>query len=341
MKRKKTILLSGIALCALALCAAAPLCLLLNRPLGTPHAGWLYIDGDDTADSVCAKLEKQFHAKRTEGFKLLAAAKDYEGHIHTGAYRLSPDETTLQIFRKLNHGRQTPVKLVVPGTRSLARMASAVGRQIMADSAQLAAALNDSARCASLGFRRETLPALFLPNTYEVYWNMDAAGFMKRMKKEYDRFWNAQRLNKAKAAGLTPVEVSTLASIVEEETADKDEMPVVAGLYLNRLRIGMPLQADPTVKFALQDFGLRRILYKHLETDSPYNTYIHQGLPPGPIRIPSIHAVESVLNYSHHRYLYMCAKEDLSGTHNFARTLSEHQANARRYQQALNRRNIR
>ena len=164
---------------------------------------------------------------------------------------------------------------------------------------------------------------------------------MKRMKKEYDRFWNAQRLNKAKAAGLTPVEVSTLASIVEEETADKDEMPVVAGLYLNRLRIGMPLQADPTVKFALQDFGLRRILYKHLETDSPYNTYKCQGLPPGPIRIPSIHAVESVLNYSHHRYLYMCAKEDLSGTHNVARTLSEHQANARRYQQALNRRNIR
>ena len=341
MKRKRIILLSGIALTVIAICITVPLCLLLNHPIKTSQTAFLYIDDDDTADSVCMKLEKQFHAERLEGFRLLAALKHYEEHVHTGAYKLSAEENTFQLFQKLNNGHQTPVKLIVPSVRTIGRMAATVSRQIMADSTELASLLNDSTHYTPLGFNRATLPALFLPNTYEVYWNMNAEEFLKRIKKEYDRFWNTQRTEKAKAIGLTPIEVSTLASIVEEETANKSEMPTVAGLYLNRLRIGMPLQADPTVKFALQDFGLRRILLKHLEADSPYNTYKNQGLPPGPIRIPSIHAIESVLNPSRHDYLYMCAKEDFSGTHNFARTLSQHQANARRYQQALNRRNIR
>ena len=341
MKRKKAVYTASSVITLLAVCIAVPLCLLMSHPLRTSQSKLLYIDNNDTEDSVYMKLEKHFQAKRLAGFKLLASVKDYKNHIHTGAYELSPEENTIQLFRKLNNGNQTPVRLVVPGVRTIGKMVSTVGRQIMADSTQLASLLADSTCCASLGFNKETLPALFLPNTYEVYWNMSAEDFVKRMKKEYDRFWNTQRLEKAKSAGLTPIEVSTLASIVEEETANKSEMPIVAGLYLNRLRIGMPLQADPTVKFAMQDFGLRRILFKHLETDSPYNTYKNQGLPPGPIRIASIHAIESVLNYSHHNYLYMCAKEDLSGTHNFARTLAQHQANARRYQQALNRRNIR
>ena len=341
MKRKNIIVLSGIILSVLAACAIVPLCLLLNHPIKTSPVSFLYIDDDDTADSVYTKLEKQFHAERLEGFKMLASLKHYKEHVHTGAYKLSAEENTFQLFQKLNHGHQTPVKLVVPSVRNLGRMSGIISRQIMADSTGLDTLLNDSACRASLGFNKETFPAFFLPNTYEVYWNMDAESFLRRMKKEYDRFWNKQRLDKAKAIGLTPTEVSTLASIVEEETANKNEMPTVAGLYLNRLRIGMSLQADPTIKCALQDFSLRRILYKHLETESPYNTYLHAGLPPGPIRIPSVHAIESVLNYTPHNYLYMCAKEDFSGTHNFARTLSQHQANARRYQQALNRRNIR
>lgn len=341
MNRKKAASAISAAALLVALCAAVPLSMLMNHPIQRGSGSLLYIDEDDTEDSVCTKLEEQFSARRLTGFKLLASVKDYKSHIHTGAYRLSAEETTLQLFRKLNNGHQTPVRLVVPGVRTIGRMAATVGRQIMADSARIASLLNDSAYCASLGYSKETLPAFFLPNTYEVYWDMTAEDFVKRMKKEYARFWNRQRKDKAEAAGLTPVEVCTLASIVEEETANKSEMPVVAGLYLNRLRIGMPLQADPTVKFALQDFGLRRILHKHLETDSPYNTYKIQGLPPGPIRIASIHAIESVLNYAHHDYLYMCAKEDFSGTHNFAHTLAQHQANARRYQQALNKRNIR
>ena len=165
--------------------------------------------------------------------------------------------------------------------------------------------------------------------------------FVARMLKEHKRFWNSTRLAKAKAQGLTPDEVMTLASIVDEETAKDDEKPMVAGLYLNRLKRGMLLQADPTVKFALGEFELRRILYVHLQTDSPYNTYRYAGLPPGPIRIPSMSAIESVLNPERHPYIYMCAKEDFSGYHNFASTLTQHNANARRYQQALNKRGIR
>ena len=169
---------------------------------------------------------------------------------------------------------------------------------------------------------------------------MSAESFIKRMKREYDAYWNETRLAKAKAIGLTPIEVCTLASIVEEETANNGEKPMVAGLYINRLNRGIPLQADPTVKFSLQDFGLKRILFKHLEVDSPYNTYKINGLPPGPIRIPSVIGLNSVLDYTRHNYIYMCAKEDFSGTHNFATNLREHNINARKYQQALNRRNI-
>ena len=211
----------------------------------------------------------------------------------------------------------------------------------MVDSCEIANILNDTAYISKLGFTPETLPALFIPNTYEVYWNMSAEDFMQRMLKEHKAFWNEKRLKQAEAIGLTPIEVATLASIVEEETANQAEKPMVAGLYINRLKKGMLLQADPTVKFSLQEFGLKRILFKHLEVDSPYNTYKYAGLPPGPIRVPSYQGLESVLNYTKHNYIYMCAKEDFSGTHNFAVTSAQHAANARKYQQALNRRGIR
>lgn len=181
---------------------------------------------------------------------------------------------------------------------------------------------------------------MFIPNTYEVYWDMNVEKLLKRMDKEHKAFWNQSRLAKAEEIGLSPLEVSILASIVEEETAVNDEKPTVAGLYINRLKRGIPLQADPTVKFAVGDFTLKRILHKHLETDSPYNTYKVAGLPPGPIRMPSIIGLNSVLNYQKHDYIYMCAKEDFSGRHNFATNLAQHNANARRYQNALNRRGI-
>jgi UPF0755 protein len=180
---------------------------------------------------------------------------------------------------------------------------------------------------------------MFIPDTYEFYWDISVIEFLRRMNRQYTRFW-AGRMDKADKTGLTPIEVSILASIVEEECKYTDEYPIVAGLYLNRLRIKMPLGADPTVKFAVGDFSLRRVLNKHLAVDSPYNTYKHTGLPPGPIRIPSIKGIDSVLDYTKSDYLYMCAKEDLSGRHNFTKSAAEHQRNANRYRKALDARGI-
>ena len=210
----------------------------------------------------------------------------------------------------------------------------------MMDSAVVAQHFADSTFCRQYGYDTATIACLFIPNTYEVYWNTSLEDFMKRMQKENTTFWNEERLHRAEAAGLTPNEVVTLASIVDEETANNAEKPMVAGMYINRLRTGMPLQADPTVKFALRDFSLRRIYHNHLNVESPYNTYRNIGLPPGPIRIPSIVGIDAVLNHVKHDYLYMCAKEDFSGTHNFARTYREHLANAAKYSKALNQRGI-
>ena len=341
MKKKTLTLIASLVIVTVVAGAIAGYACLFNRPLEIDKPTFLYIDDNDDIDSVYHKLQTRLHASSLTGFRLLATYTGYDNHIHTGAYRLKPEEQTWNIFRTLQRGSQTPVRLTIPSVRTIGRLCKTVSNQLMADSAEIARLLADSAYRASLGYDAYTLPALFIPNTYEVYWNISAQEFIARMQKEHRRFWNDKRRNQAKAIGLTPTEVSTLASIVDEETANNAEKPVVAGLYINRLHRGMPLQADPTVKFSLQDFGLRRILNKHLTTDSPYNTYIYKGLPPGPIRIPSIQGLESVLNYIHHDYLYMCAKEDFSGTHNFARTLSQHLANARRYQQALNRRNIR
>lgn len=341
MKSKKTVTICVLATILILGGICSAISLLFNRPLRIEKSSFIYIDRDDTADSVYIKLQRDLNAWHLAGFKMLAYLKKYDQQIHTGAYRFDASINTLTLFRRLSSGHQTPVKVVIPSVRTLSRLARSLDRQLMPDSMEFARLVGDSAFCTSLGFSLETIPALFIPNTYEAYWNTNAEDFILRMKKEYEHFWTQERKNKAQACGLTPIEVSILASIVEEETANRAEMPMVAELYLNRLQAGMPLQADPTIKFSLQEFGLRRILHKHLEADSPYNTYKHAGLPPGPIRIASIQGIESVLNHAHHDYLYMCAKEDFSGTHNFATTFAEHQANARRYQQALNNRNIR
>lgn len=232
------------------------------------------------------------------------------------------------------------MNLTIGSVRTLDKLARNVGRQLMIDSAEIAKVMNDSVYQKQLGYNKETMACLFIPETYQVYWDMSVEDFFNRMQKEHRKFWNQERLQKATTIGMTPAEVCTLASIVEEETNNNQEKPMVAGLYINRLHADMPLQADPTIKFALQDFGLRRITNAQLTIDSPYNTYQNTGLPPGPIRIPSPIGLDAVLNYTKHNYIYMCAKEDFSGTHNFASNYTDHMKNARKYWNALNERKI-
>lgn len=301
---------------------------------------YMKIYPDDNLQTVEEKLTSSTTIKTMVGYSPLMKHYKYDSRVKPGNYAIRPGDSMRDICLRLLSGNQSPIKLVVPSVRTLDRLAGAVGKQLMTDSASIANFLSDTHLIDSLGYTIENFPSLFLPNTYEVYWTISPEQFVTRMVKEHYRYWNSNRRAKAKAQGLTPEEISTLASIVDEETNKTDEKPMVAGLYINRLQRGIPLQADPTVKFAHGDFNLRRILYAHLTIDSPYNTYKYAGLPPGPIRIPSIAAIESVLNPTKHNYIYMCAKEDFSGYHNFATTLSQHNANAKRYQQALNRRGI-
>ena len=300
----------------------------------------LYIDRDDTMDSVRHKVEEVLSPRSIKAFTLLADYEDFT-EVQTGSYTFAPTDNLRTAVRRLKMGWQTPVRIVVPSVRTLDRLAQSLSNQLMIGEEEISHALKHSILPDSTGNGNPVLPALFIPNTYEVYWNLSVDELLARFEREYTAYWNAERKQKAADLGLTPIQVATLASIVDEETAVNAEKPIVAGLYLNRLTRGMLLQADPTVKFATGDPTLRRILNKHLTTDSPYNTYLYKGLPPGPIRIPSMAALEAVLNPARHNYLYMCAKEDFSGTHNFATTLAAHNANARRYQQALNKRGIR
>jgi len=302
---------------------------------------YLYIDADDSADSVYAKLAGVSTERGLTGLKRLAGHYNYAAQVRSGRYAIEPGQKAVDVFRMLRGAQQSPVLLTVPEVRTMERMAARLGAKLMIDSAAIASALTSQDYCQQLGYDTTTIACLFVPNSYEVYWNTSLDALMNRLLREHDAFWNEERRQQAEAVGLTPNEVVTLASIIDEETAVNAEKPDIAGMYLNRLERGMLLQADPTVKYALKDFSLRRILNRHLEVESPYNTYRHAGLPPGPIRVPSVQAVEAVLNPTHHDYLYMCAKEDFSGTHNFARTLAEHNQNARRYQQALNERGIR
>lgn len=315
-------------------------CYLFSGLSKSAKTEYVYIDSDDTQDSVFSKIHPIANAIPMSGFSTLARHSGYADHIRTGRYAIHPGEGALMVFRHLKNGQQTPVSLTIPEVRTIDRLAGALARKLMLDSADVAIHLSDSAYCARWGYDTATVAALFVPNTYDIYWNVGLDRLMERMEKENQKFWNDERRGKAEAMGMTPVEVATMASIIDEETANNAEKPMIAGMYYNRLKAGMPLQADPTIKFALKDFALRRIYHKLLHIDSPYNTYRYEGLPPGPIKIASIAGIDAVLNHVDHDYLYMCAKEDFSGTHNFARTYQEHLQNAARYTKALNERGI-
>lgn len=300
---------------------------------------FLYINSRMNVDELMAFMKDSYDIESPWNFKLHAELLHFN-YVMPGRYKVNPVEADLHFIRRLRNGEQTPVKISFNNIRTKAQLSQRLAEQLMLDSLTIHNVLDNEEFLKEYDLTPETALTLFLPNTYEVYWSTTAKGLIKRLHKDYTAFWNTERLEKAQRIGLTPTQVSILASIVDEETNKVKEKPIVAGLYLNRLRIGMPLQADPTVKYAVGDFTLRRILYKHLSVDSPYNTYKYSGLPPGPIRIPSISGLEAVLNRTQHNYLYMCAKETFNGEHNFASTLTEHNRNAQRYQAALNKRKI-
>lgn len=311
---------------------------LFLRPVFNCDEAYIYVARDTSFEDVSRQLSHWCTGK-TKGFDLLCK---YRGcKMPRGRYRFGRDDNMLSVYRRIRRGIQEPAVISIRPAQTVSVIEADLGRSLMIDSAEISAAIRDSAFMAREGFTTATLPSLFIPDNYEVYWNISANALRKRILKEYKAFWNKERRQKASALRLSPAEVATLASIVESETSCDEEKPIVAGLYLNRIARGMLLQADPTVKYAVGDPTLKRILYKHLEVDSPYNTYKYPGLPPGPIRIASRRALESVLSPARHNYLFMCAKEDFSGRHNFASTSREHSRNARRYQAELNRRKIR
>ena len=269
--------------------------------------------------------------KSKEAFDWLAKKSHYNENVHPGRYILTDGMTNQKLINMLRMGYQTPVKVVFNNIRTVEQLAGRISEQIEADSLAIITAINDNP---------DVDATTFIPNTYEFYWNVDAVDFVEKMVTEHKRFWNETRLKKANALKLTPHQVSVLASIIDKETTKTSEMPRIAGVYLNRLRQHWPLQADPTLVFALGDYNIRRVLDVHKNIDSPYNTYKYAGLPPGPICIPSIAAIDAVLNAEKHKYFYFCAKDDLSGYHVFAKTITEHNKNAEKYRRALNKNKI-
>ena len=299
-----------------------------------------FIPTDANFQQVMDSLETKNILQNTASFRQVAKAKKYDQLVKSGRYLIQNDWNNLELVNYLRSGNQEPVEFVINNARTKEDLAGKVGNTLEVDSLAILNSLHSAETAQKYGFTNETFLAMFLANTYEFYWDTSDEEFFNRMKSEYDRFWNATRVQQAKRLNLSKNEVITLASLVEEETKAPEELPIVAGLYLNRLKRGMKLEADPTVKFAVGDFTLRRILNKHLETDSPYNTYMYAGLPPGPIRIPEINVIDAVLKPASHNYLFMCAKADFSGKHAFAETHREHVNNANEYRKALNERGI-
>lgn len=269
--------------------------------------------------------------KSKNAFDWLAKKSHYNENIHPGRYILTDGMTNQQLVNMLRMGYQTPVKVVFNNMRTVEQLAGRISEQIEADSTSIINEINNN---------NDVDATTFIPNTYEFYWNTSADVFVAKMMAEHNRFWNDTRLEKAKEKKLTPRQVSILASIIDKETTKTSEMARIAGVYLNRLSKRWPLQADPTLVFALGDYNIRRVLDVHKNIDSPYNTYKFAGLPPGPICIPSIAAIDAVLNAEKHNYFYFCAKDDLSGYHVFASNITEHNRNAERYRKALNKNKI-
>jgi len=311
-----------------------------NTLIESDKAYLLEIPSNSVYKNVVDKLYEERVINDALSFSFVAKILGYQEAVKPGLYQIEPKMNNLQLVRMLRSGQQTPVRVTFNTVRTQEELAEKISVNLEVSKEQVLKLLQDSVYIRKFGFEEETVMSLFIPNTYEFWWNTSAEELFERMHKEYQSFWTEARSQKAQDLGLSKEEVSTLASIVQAESQKSDERPRIAGVYLNRLRIGMPLQADPTLVFAAGDFTIKRLTAKQMAIDSPYNTYKYAGLPPGPINLPDINSLDAVLNYEKHSYLYFCAKEDFSGYHSFAVGYDEHLSNARRYQRALNAANI-
>ena len=311
-----------------------------NALIDKEEEAYVKIPRDATFKQVTDSLLQNDILHDIVTFSFVAKVTGYQDNIKPGRYKIPPKTSNHELVSILSSGRQAPVRLTFNNIRTKEELAEKITRNLEMSTEEFHILLTDSSYVTKFDFEQETVMSMFIPNTYEVYWNVSPEGLFDRMYKEYNSFWNEERTQRLEAINLNRIEVATLASIVQAETQKADERPRVAGVYLNRLETGMPLQADPTLVFAHQDFGLKRVLNVHKEIDSPYNTYKYAGLPPGPINLPDISAIDAVLEYEDHKYYYFCAKEDFSGYHSFATNYEEHLRNARRYQQALNKANF-
>ena len=273
-------------------------------------------------------------------FKDVADLKSLSKNIYPGKYKLKNNMNNNQLINMFRSGNQSIVRLSFNNIRTKEQFAGIISSQIEADSISILDLLNNVELLENYNLNIENVMTTFIPNTYEFYWNTSATSMFDKMIKENKAFWNSTRIEKANKVGMSQIDISILASIIDEETTKNSEKPTIAGVYINRLRKGIALQADPSIKFALKNFLKKRITTKDLSVNSPYNTYKYRGVPPGPIRIPSISSIEAVLNYENHSYYYFCAKEDFSGYHVFAKTLRQHNQNARKYHNSLNRNRI-
>jgi UPF0755 protein len=297
----------------------------------------LTIPSGSTFKDVQRIVFEQRYANELISFSFLAKLMNYQENVKPGLYFIEPDMTNPQVVRLLRSGEQTPVNITFNNARLIEDLAPKITKNLEISESDFLNTVNSDATRKTFGFDSLDFIGMFIPNTYQAYWDTSTDKLLDKLKKEYEKFWNEKRKSQAKSIGLTPKEVSVLASIVQAETANSAELKIVAGLYMNRINRGIALQADPTLVFAAQDFTIKRVLNIHKEIDSPYNTYKYRGLPPGPINMPEMKAIDAVLNYEKHKYLYMCAKEDFSENHNFATNLIDHNRNAAKYQKALNK----
>lgn len=304
---------------------------------------YIYIKSDATYDDVRTDLEPLLKDMNT--FDALAKQKKYTTHVKAGKYKIAKGMTNNDIINSIR-SRNLPIKLSFNNQPTIELLAGRIANQIEADSLSLLNVMNDEDFLVKNGFSDQTKLGMYLPNSYEFFWNTSAEGYRDRMLTEYNRFWNDSRIEKAKKVGLNPDKVMTLASIVHEESKQRSEQPRIAGVYINRLNNNWPLQADPTLKYAAYQLPkykntiIKRVLNVHKEIDSPYNTYKNLGLPPGLIAMPDISAIEAVLNYEKHKYFYFAASAEKPGFHNFAKTLAQHNQNARAYQRYLTKQGI-